>query len=66
MTDLIALFKQNLVVLAQGYTEYDRSNVLKAVNPLFPFTPLATNIEHAASDQFMDQSSLTNHALLDA
>jgi len=48
ITDLAALFEENLVVLAQGYAEDDRGDVLEAMDPLLPLTPLTADVKHAA------------------
>jgi len=46
-TCLAALFEEHLVVLAQRNTKDDGGNILETVNPLFAFTSLAADIEHA-------------------
>ena len=65
LTYLTALFQQYLIVFAQGYTEDNGRNILKAVYPLLALASLSDNIEHAAerSDQvqkvFREHMSLT-------
>jgi hypothetical protein len=45
----MALLKEDLIVLAQGDTEYNGRHIFKAMDPFLPLTALATNVEHAAS-----------------
>lgn len=43
---LVILLQKNLVVFAQSHAKYDGCDVFKTVYPLFPFTSLATYVEH--------------------
>lgn len=43
---LIALLEQHLIVFTQSDTEDNGCHVLETMNPLFPLTPLASDIEH--------------------
>ncbi len=45
---LTALFQQDLIVLAQRNAKDDGCDVFEAVNPLFAFASLPTDIKHAA------------------
>lgn len=44
---LVILLQKHLIVFAQSHAKYDGCNVFKTVYPFFPFTSLATYIEHA-------------------
>ena len=45
---LVTLFQQDLIVLAERYAKNDRRDILKAMNPFLPFTPLPADIKHAS------------------
>jgi hypothetical protein len=45
---LIAFLQKYLVILAESYTEDDRGDIFKTMNPLLSLTPLPADIEHAA------------------
>lgn len=47
-THLIALFQQDLIVLAQCNTKYNGGDILEAMDPFLPFTSLPAHIEHAS------------------
>ena len=43
------VFGERKVVLAKGHNKDDGSDALKAVDPLFAFRPLTTNVEHSVA-----------------
>lgn len=49
MTDLVSLFKQHLIVLAQRSAEDDARYTLKTMDPFLSFRALPSNIEHVNS-----------------
>lgn len=48
LTHHLLILSQDQVISAHGYTEDDSCDSLKAVDPLLPFWPLASNIKHPA------------------
>lgn len=60
------VFEQKLIVLRNGDEEEDGGDVLEAVNPLFPFRSLATDIKHAVGEVTNDECRLGNTSRLDS
>jgi hypothetical protein len=59
------IFEQQLVVFGDGDEEKDGGNILKAVNPLLSFGPLATDVEHTVSEVSNDEGCLSDAGSLD-
>jgi hypothetical protein len=49
MTNLVSLFEQHLIILAQRCAENNAGYTLKTVNPLLSFGTLPSNVEHVNS-----------------
>jgi len=47
VTYLICFFQKDLVVFAEGDTEYYGCDILETMDPFLSFTSLTTDVEHA-------------------
>lgn len=59
------IFEQKLVIFRDGDKEENGGNILEAVDPLLPFGPLATDIEHAVSQIANDEGGLSDAGCFD-
>jgi hypothetical protein len=46
MTNLVSLFEQHLIVLAQRRAEDNARHTLKTMDPLLPLRALPSNVKH--------------------
>lgn len=59
------VFEEELVVLGDGDKEENGGDILEAMNPLFTFGTLTTNIEHAVGEVANDESGFGDTGGLD-
>jgi hypothetical protein len=55
LSNLILFLKKDLIVLAECCTEYYTGNALKAVDPLFTFRSLSSDVKHVNPRMFVSK-----------